>query len=41
MMTKISAGRAETGLEHLGRETDKAVVIWAGIVWECELRARW
>lgn len=46
MMTKISAGRAEKGLEHLGRrekgrETDKVVVVWAGSVWECELRARW
>lgn len=40
-MTKISAGRAEKGLEHLGRrekgrETDKAFVVLAGIVWEGE-----
>ena len=36
-MTKISAGRAEEGLEHLGgrgkgRGTDETVVVWAGRV---------
>lgn len=42
MMTKISVGRSEKGLEHqVGRvkETEKAVG-WAGIIWECELRVR-
>lgn len=22
------------------RETDRAVAVWAGIIWECELRVR-
>lgn len=41
MLTKIRAGRAEKGREHYAREAGKAVVVWAGMVWEGELRARW